>query len=448
MVFEGHVMKSKTKYLTTITGLLLIAAMASCNGKNNCEILSESDSDSETTSSETDTSYDEDEYIDGYVEGYSDGYSDGQEEGYEDGYSDGQEDGYSEGYDDGYEDGKEDQEKLNHDYRSIHTEAQLEYLNSKNYRVVPEGIDGLSEKSKPLPLEFSIQESPLFDFSEITSSKLVISEDQNFTSSIEVDGNNAQFQVYNLKINTKYYYYYYAVTTHGTFYSDIKEVNVENEAPRLLNIDGVTNARDDGGWKITGEDKYTAQGVIYRTGRLHTSSSKNITTEGIKAIKALGIKTEIDLRGPEDNNDVYQSAVDGVTYYNCPMNLNNSFFTNESNRESIKDVLELLADKTNYPLMFHCSIGTDRTGFISFLINALAGVEEEFLYRDYLMSNYANIGGTRDDAAITNYIYTLKGDYEGVTDLSLGAKNYMLDLGLNETQINTIKDILLGNTAI
>ena len=87
-------------------------------------------------------------------------------------------------------------------------------------------------------------------------------------------------------------------------------------------------------------------------------------------------------------------------------------------------------------------------GFISFLINALAGVEEEFLYRDYLMSNYANIGGTRDDAAITNYIYTLKGDYEGATDLSLGAKNYMLDLGLNETQINTIKDILLGNTAI
>ena len=121
---------------------------------------------------------------------------------------------------------------------------------------------------------------------------------------------------------------------------------------------------------------------------------------------------------------------------------------NETNRQSIKDVLKLLANKNNYPLMFHCSIGTDRTGFISFIINALAGVEEECLYRDYLMSNYAKIDGVRDAAAINNYIYVLKGDYEGGTDLSLGAKNYMLDLGLTESEIGTIKDMLLGNINI
>ena len=130
------------------------------------------------------------------------------------------------------------------------------------------------------------------------------------------------------------------------------------------------------------------------------------------------------------------------------MNLNYSFFTNENNRQAIKDVLKLFANKNNYPLMFHCSIGTDRTGFISFIINALAGVEEEYLYRDYLMSNYAAINQVRDDAAINKYIYALKGDYKGGTDLSLGAKNYMLDLGLTESEIGTIKDILLGNINI
>lgn len=47
------------------------------------------------------------------------------------------------------------------------------------------------------------------------------------------------------------------------------------------------------------------------------------------------------------------------------------------------------------PLIFHCNIGTDRTGMIAYLINALLGVPEESLYRDYLYSNFGNIGGTR-----------------------------------------------------
>ena len=297
-------------------------------------------------------------------------------------------------------------------------------------------------------MEFAIPESPLFDFSEVTSSKLRISEDNKVTNYIEVNGDNCTFQVENLKVNTKYYYYYYAETTHGTFYSDIKEVFIKNEAPRLLNIDGVTNARDDGGWKIEGENKYTKQGLIYRMARLHTSSSTLITEKGKEQFKALGIKTEIDLRNENDNIGDLESKVDGVTYHNCPMDLEKSFFDDEDNKTAIKDTLKLMADKNNYPLMFHCSIGTDRTGFISFIINALAGVEEEGLYRDYLMSNYANLGGNRDHAAITKYLYTLRDEYDGISDLSTGAKNYMLALGLSETEINNIKGILLGDITI
>ena len=58
------------------------------------------------------------------------------------------------------------------------------------------------------------------------------------------------------------------------------------------------------------------------------------------------------------------------------------------------------------------------------------------------------IGGARDHAAITNYLNVLKADYEGVNDLSNGAKNYMLDLGLTKGEINNIKGILLGDITI
>ena len=42
-------------------------------------------------------------------------------------------------------------------------------------------------------------------------------------------------------------------------------------------------------------------------------------------------------------------------------------------------------------LLLHCSIGTDRTGVICFLINALLGVSEEDLYKDYLFSMFGMI---------------------------------------------------------
>lgn len=443
----------KTELLKIIMGLSIPFLLVGCNNKEqkcDCEVCPQ---ESEESEKENPPSTPAKTYEDGYDEGYDDGYFDGyldastdsQDEAYDEGYEDGYETGHSEGYNEGYEAGKKEQEELSHDIRSIHTSLQLQYLNSDNYASVPSGINGSSENSKPLPLEFTLEESPLYKADEITASKIRISEDKNFTSYIEANGENSKFFVSNLKINTLYYYYYYTETTHGNFYSDIKEVFIRNEAPRLLDIDGVTNARDDGGWKIKGEDgKYTKQGVVYRMGRLHASSTKNITAAGIEAFKALGIKTEIDLRHADDGNTVYQSAVDGVAYYNCQMDHKKSYFTDEDNREAVKEVFEIMGQEENYPLMFHCNIGTDRTGFISFMINALAGVEEEYLYRDYLMSNYAHIGGYRDSASISNYISALKGDYQGSSDLSLGAKNYMLDIGVTESEINTIKNMLLG----
>lgn len=439
-------MKKQAELLTTIMGILLTFTLVGCNSKSIKPSTSGNPTSDDSSGQEGESG--DDQYINGYVDGYTDGFEDGKETGYEDGYKEGSEDGHDEGYNEGYEQGKTDQEKIDHDYRSIHTNEQLQYLNSPNYKVVPDGINGSSEKSKPAPLEFSVQASPLFEFSEVTSSKLRISEQNTFTNYIEVDGDDCHFQVDNLKINTKYYYYYFAETATATFYSDIKEVFVKNEGPRLLNIDGVTNARDDGGWKISGEDKYTKQGIIYRMSRLHTSSTTYITAKGIEQFQALGIKTEIDLRNASDSIGSKASKVAGVTYYNYEMDADKNYYDDSGNRASIKQVLQKLANKDNYPLMFHCTIGTDRTGFISFIINALASVEEEYLYRDYLMSNYANIGGSRDAAAITNYIYTLKANYDGVTNLSNGAKNYMLDLGLTESEINNIKGILLGDIAI
>ena len=430
-------MKNKSLFFKLFVGLSVSSFLIGCSNKNNNN--SEDKKDKPTPADTTN-------YDDGFIDGYLQGFDEGKTSGLEEGYNNGKTDGYNEGYAQGKEDGKDEQETIERDERSIHTALQLQYLNNNDYSILPVSVGGTSENSKPLPLEFQVEESPLYNLSDVTSSKLRISETADFADYVEVEGNSENhFQVYNLKINTKYYYYYWAVTSGGTYFSSIKQAFVKNEAPRMLNIDGVINARDDGGWKIKGQEKYTKQGLIYRMSKLNTASSTSITAEGIASFKALGIKTEIDLRNSSDNPPT-ASAVEGVAYYNYALNhsSNNIYFTDNASKQSVKQVLELMADSTKYPLMFHCNIGTDRTGFISFIVNALLGVEEELLYRDYMMSNYANIGGTRDIASISTYMSQLRNNYEGSSDLSVGAKNYMLSIGVSEANINNIKNIMLG----
>jgi hypothetical protein len=42
----------------------------------------------------------------------------------------------------------------------------------------------------------------------------------------------------------------------------------------------------------------------------------------------------------------------------------------------LMDSLELIADRNNHPLVFHCSVGKDRTGVLAAMLLAAAGVTD------------------------------------------------------------------------
>jgi len=50
------------------------------------------------------------------------------------------------------------------------------------------------------------------------------------------------------------------------------------------------------------------------------------------------------------------------------------------------DSLELIADRNNHPLVFHCRVGKDRTGVLAAMLLAAAGVMDEGIIRDYTLS--------------------------------------------------------------
>ena len=58
----------------------------------------------------------------------------------------------------------------------------------------------------------------------------------------------------------------------------------------------------------------------------------------------------------------------------------------EDIRQKLVDSLELIADRNNHPLVFHCSVGKDRTGVLAAMLLAAAGVMDEDIIHDYTLS--------------------------------------------------------------
>ena len=119
----------------------------------------------------------------------------------------------------------------------------------------------------------------------------------------------------------------------------------------------------------------------------------------------------------------------------------NSFLYDNPAR--IKEFFELLSDRNNYPIDFHCAIGKDRTGCMAYLIEALCGMKEEYLYRDYLFSNFAKISGIcKTDDIDDRYGATLKA-YEGETLQEKTYKYLNEVIGVESEKLDAIKDILI-----
>ena len=115
---------------------------------------------------------------------------------------------------------------------------------------------------------------------------------------------------------------------------------------------------------------------------------------------------------------------------------------NNINIEETKKFFSDLADESNYPMVFHCSIGTDRTGYLAYLIGGLLGVPQEELYRDYLYSNFGEIGDFRTLYNVKYYYMDPIDKYPGET-LSEKVESYLLEIGVPQSDIDAIRNILL-----
>ena len=325
-----------------------------------------------------------------------------------------------------------------------HTAAQDEYLKSRQYDTLTSNMDGKSEMSRPEPIVLKWTR-------KVTGGRLdrvetaVISEDEAFTNPIRIDSENSRAELTNLELGKTFYWYVEGKVDGQIFKSEVQTFTVSDNAPRNLGVSGVTNCRDLGGWETEDGGK-TTQGLLYRTGKFTA-----VTNEGKKVLlDDLGIKTEIDLRNESQlisQGDTTEKSKlgDSINYVFAPMeweNLGsgNNILTAPVNEESLLKVFEVFGDEANYPIAFHCSIGTDRTGLVAFLVLGLCGVSEENLYRDFLFSGFGAINKKPEIGRINGFFDTVKAA-SGNT-LAEKIENYLLSRGITAEQIATIKRMM------
>ena len=333
----------------------------------------------------------------------------------------------------------------------IHTEAQKEFLEyDGNYAKMPKSLfpDGTKHLSDSLPITLTWNyELPAGK--ELEKYSVIFGQKKDLSDGYQVDGGVDKDTIsFNNPYLGKNYYQLIATFTDGTTdETPIRRLFVDSTYPRNLTISGMTNCRDIGGRELEDGGKIK-QGLIFRTsGKNQNGSLTEATTE--EMIGHLKVKNEINLAG--DSNS-YNLKLEGTTLYEgsrMDTSSTGGYSHISRNTEAIKNFFTFIADENNYPLYYHCKIGTDRTGVCTILLQGLLGVSYQQAYQDYLFSNFGKIGeqraiGNGDSHDIRKYM----DDFLGYSGERFQNKvyNILLGLGLSrETLDHIIDNLVEGN---
>ena len=185
---------------------------------------------------------------------------------------------------------------------------------------------------------------------------------------------------------------------------------------RHVALDGAVNVRDIGGYHST-------TGLAVLCGRLFRGDALNqLSAADSERLDRLGLRTVIDFRTP---GEVLLAGADrlpcGIEFASLPVSggdlgsmyeliasgdheqqrkelgggraagfmveLNRGFVADPRQREAFGAALRLACSPGRLPLLYHCSGGKDRSGWMTAVLLTILGVPREAVRQDYLLSN-------------------------------------------------------------
>lgn len=182
---------------------------------------------------------------------------------------------------------------------------------------------------------------------------------------------------------------------------------------KLLPITTAINPRELGGFTGFNNRKIKMHRLL-RTGNLSKMSQ-----EDRQFLKDYGVVKIIDLRSKSESISHPDPQIDGIQNISLPLSSEEGTLGGENNlkqevksynenphaafkmmcdhyrdhviaahdQETVRQVLKILSETEKGAVIFHCTEGKDRTGFVALFVLYILGVDLEVIRQDYLASN-------------------------------------------------------------
>jgi len=205
----------------------------------------------------------------------------------------------------------------------------------------------------------------------------------------------------------------------------------DNAPERWLALDGVVNARDLGGYAVSG-----GQSVRWRQ-LLRGGALSGLTSTGCAAFTALGVTTVIDLREATEQASAPPPAcvTESATVVSTPMpkilpaSADNYLALMDQSEAAVVQMFATVGQAHAGPVYVHCVIGRDRASWAAALLLLAVGADRATVLTDFLLSN---------DAGVTVTASHLEAILDAI-DAAGGIEAYLTGLGVTQEQLSTLR---------
>ena len=228
----------------------------------------------------------------------------------------------------------------------------------------------------------------------------------------------------------------------------------EDLAPRLMHLSRVHNMRDFGG-RVGLGGRRVRQGRVYRSAGLNANARKSKSKGGMVpgrvtltdasrayAKGVLGIRTDLDLRSDRECFGMTGSPLGPEVKWVHVSSSAYGGMGKDKGKNAFAKAFRVFLDEKNYPMVFHCIAGADRTGSLAFILNALLGVDEEELWRDWEVTGFQSRSVSFNHRARFDKLVKVFDAFPGAT-LHERVAAYVKSVGFTDADIEKFRELML-----
>ena len=274
---------------------------------------------------------------------------------------------------------------------------------------------------------------------QITEFCITLSNEESYRDSITYFAGSADttYTLYNFIPNRTYYYKVEEWHIDGSRDVVLTGVLKTVGQVRMMRIEGADNVRDIGGWKssLGGSLRY---GKMYRSGHLDEVSEASYHD----FVENYGLGAEVDLRGLF-KTEPHLSASKLGKKVKFTRVVSDSYALESNRKQYVRSLRWIIFQMRQGKVVdWHCGVGCDRCGTLSFLIEGVLGVSEVDLCRDYELSCFRGHKRPRGHVGFRKLLPFMK--RQGPKDdLAQCFYNYWLDGGMTGNELNYLREVMI-----